>query len=74
MLVRVTLTNTPLSRRAIRLMVKLTVVLALVQLFGLNSLFAIGAFVLISKLNTRRNAASLPFKKTRSAKQKTRRI
>lgn len=71
MLVRVTVTNTPLSRRTVRLMVKMTVVLALVQLFGLNSLFAVGAFYLISKYNSRRHVPSLPFKKSRSSKQKT---
>jgi hypothetical protein len=70
MLVRVIITNTPLSRRATRLMVKLTVILALVHLFGITSLAAVVAYIVITKLNTRRNTSQLSFKKTRLMKKK----
>lgn len=71
MLVRVQITNTPLSRRAVRLMVKASIVLALVTLFGLNSLFAVVAFVAISKFLSRRQTTTpLPFKKARPLKKK----
>lgn len=71
MLVRVTITNTPLPRRAVRIMVKMSIILALVQFFGPNSLFAVGAYYVITKLNSRRNnTAQLSFKKPRTLKKK----
>lgn len=74
MLVRVTITHTPLPRRATRLMIKLSVVLALVQLFGLTSLYAVAAYFIITRLSSRRTAVHLPYRKARALKKKSDRL
>ena len=74
MLVRVTITHTPLPRRATRLMIKMSIVLALVYMFGLTSLYAVAAYILITRLSSRRTAVHLPYKKGRLLKKKTDRI
>jgi hypothetical protein len=74
MLVRVQITNTPFSRRSVRFMIKLTIILALIQLFGLTSLAAVAAYLVITKVTSRRPQAPLTFKKPRLIKKKTDRL
>lgn len=70
MLVRVIITNTPLSRRMVRLMIKMTVISALMYFFGVVSLAAVFTFYGITKLLSRRNTPQFSYKKSRPLKKK----